>query len=497
MIMALMQLPTELLQQIVPHTLPEGFECLALTCKYLYTLCIPFLENYNNLRFHFRKFEYNKTNKDFRELRYHHDLLRFPDTATSAYSLISRIAIEPTVGRYILEADVSRDSHIYARLLPTVRENAGSETWRDRNEATRQLFADSLYLREAGLDWKEFYGAMMEDVNGWRQSEHAAAFALTLLPNLRVLTPKLSGPRSSAPQKLITTVLQTARENPYGNFSLAQVTTYSGSCDISWVPLLLALPRIKKFWGHGYMGKAEDDNCIESSYLGTDLDSKLEVAGFYDASVDAVAIAGFLKHTPSLKSLTYWHSTKANGGQQDWDLCGLIAAVQDEVGSHLEHLCALTLELRCLITPGKPYLHGFQRLESLELPLDIILCNFEAAHPADHPADHGSLDSNSLIGDIVPASVSVLSLLSPGKSPHDKALELLFRDFASQKQFQTPNLKKILLTCPDDADELYKAQCANLAVEAKRVGVDLTLSEDLCLISTVDLGEDICFPFYS
>ncbi|KAJ6047949.1 uncharacterized protein N7446_011134 [Penicillium canescens] len=491
--MALMQLPTELLQQIIPHTLPEGFEGLVLTCKYLYELCTPFLEHYNNLRFHFQKFEYSKTNKDFREFRYHHDLLRFPDTATSAYSLISRIAIEAAVGHYILEADVSLDSHIYSRLPPTIRQNAGSEAWRDRNESVRQLFAESLYLREAGLDWKEFYSAMMEDVNSWRQSEHAAAFALTLLPNLQVLTAAFSGFRSSAPKKLITAVLQTARQNPHGNVSLAQVTAYSGSCDIPWVPSLLALPRIKRFWGHGYIGKAEDDNCIESRYLGTGLDSRLEVAGFDDMSVDAVAIAGFLKHTPRLKSLTYWHSTKANGGHQDWDLCKFIAAVQYEVGNHLEHLCAITLELRCLITPGKPYLRGFQRLESLELPLDIVLCNLEAAHPADHR----SLDSNSLLGNIIPASVSVLSLLSPGKSPHDKALELLFRDFANQKQFQTPNLKEISLTCPNDADDLYKVQCANLAAEAKRAGTDLTISEDLCLISTVGLGEEKRSPFYS
>jgi hypothetical protein len=493
MVMALMQLPTELLQQIIPHTLPEGFESLALTCKFLYTLCIPFLEYHNNLRFHFQTFEYNKTNKDFREFRYHHDLLRFPDTATSAYSLISRIAIEPVVCRYILEADFSLDSHIYDRIPPTIRENAVFETWRNRGEAVRQLFANSLCLKEAGLDWKEYYSTMMEDVHSWRRSEHAAAFVLTLLPNLEVLTPGFSRFRSPAPQKLITAILQTARRNPRGNASLAQVTAYSGSCDIPWVSSLLALPRIKRFWGHGYIGKAVDDNCNECRYLETNLESTLEVAGFDDTSVDTAAITGFLKHTPCLKSLTYWHSTKANGGHQGWDLCGFIAAVQHEVGSHLEHFCAITLELRCLITSGKPYLRGFERLQSLELPLDIVLCNRRASDPADH----GSLDSDSLLGHIVPASVSVLSLLSPGKSPHDKALELLFRDFASQKQFQTPNLKEISLTCPDDADVLYKAQCANLAAEAKRAGVDLTLSEDPCLISTVGLGEEICFPTYS
>lgn len=312
--MAFMDLPTELMQQIIPYTLPGGFESLALTCKLLYTLCSPFLEHHNNLRFHFRKFEYNKTNKDFREFRYHHDLLRFPDTATSAYSLISRIAIEPVVAGHILEADFSLDSHIYDRIPPPLRERVVHETWRDRGEAVRQLFANSLYLREAELDWEEYYNTMMEDVNSWRRLEHAAAFLLTLLPNLEVLTLKLSEFRSPAPQKLITTILEIARGNPHSNASLSQVNGYSRSCDIPWIPSLLALPCIKRFWGYGHMGKYVGNKINESGYLETDSKSTLEVAGFTDASVDLAAITSFLKDAPCLKSLTFWHSTKAHEG---------------------------------------------------------------------------------------------------------------------------------------------------------------------------------------
>jgi hypothetical protein len=491
--MAFMELPTELMQQIIPYTLPEGFESLALTCKLLYTLCSPFVEHHNNLRFHFRKFEYNKTNKDFREFRYHHDLLRFPDTATSAYSLISRIAIEPVVAGYILEADFSLDSHIYDRIPPPLRERALHETWRDRGEAVRQLFANSLYLREAGLDWEEYYNTMMEDVNSWRRSEHAAAFLLTLLPNLEVLTPEFSEFRSPAPQKLITTILEIARRNPHGNASLAQVNAYSGSCDIPWIPSLLALPRIKRFWGHGHMGKYVGNNINESGYLETDSKSTLEVAGFTDASADLAALTSFLKYAPCVKSLTFWHSTKAHEGHQDWDLCRFISTVQREVGSHLEHLGVINFELHCSITSESPDLRGFERLKRLELPLDIVLCYLKASDTADSEL----LDPGSLLSRIVPASVSVLSLLSPGKSPHDKALKLLFRDFANRKKVQTPNLKEISLTCPNDADVSYKAQCENLKAEAKRADVDLTLSEDPWLISTVGLDEDICFPSYS
>lgn len=150
---------------------------------------------------------------------------------------------------------------------------------------------------------------------------------------------------------------------------------------------------------------------------------------FWEASIDAVAIADFLKRIPCLKTLTYWHSTKDSVGRQDWDLCGFITAVQREVGSHLENLSTITTELRCLISPGRPYLLHFQCLQSLELPLDFVICGLKTTELAYYR----SLDSSSLLGDLVPASVSHLFLFSPGKSPHDNTFDLLFRDFATQK----------------------------------------------------------------
>lgn len=355
----------------------------------------------------------------------------------------------------------------------------------------RQTFAGLSYLREAGLNWEEYYNDMMEDVSNCRYSEHAVAFVLTLLPNLQILRPTGYWGPTPTSQKLINAIIQTVRQNPNGTASLAQVSAIEetrGKYDLSWASSLIALPRIKNFQGGGCIGRVDSDKRIEGRCLRTDLDSKLETAGFWDASIDAVAIADFLKHTPCLTSLTYWHSTKAKGGHRNWDLCVFIAAVQREVGSHLEHLCAITTEIRCLISPGKPYLRGFQRLKGLELPLDIVLCGLKV-----DPADHGSLDSKSLLGEIVPASVSVLSLFSPGKSPHDKALGLLFCDFASQKQLQTPNLKAIFLTCPDDADDLYKAQCATLAAETESAGVNLVLTPDPTSILTVGIDEEQCF----
>lgn len=116
-------------------------------------------------------------------------------------------------------------------------------------------------------------------------------------------------------------------------------------------------------------------------------------------------------------------------------------------------------------------MHDFQQLQKLELPLEIAMCVLTASASADHELD---LDcSESLLGDIVPASVSQLSLISHGTGQHGKALDIMFHDFAIKEASQVPDLKEIHLSCPSKADHLSKEHFAKLAMEAEKVGVAL------------------------
>ena len=90
---------------------------------------------------------------------------------------------------------------------------------------------------------------------------------------------------------------------------------------------------------------------------------------------------------------------------------------------------------------------------------------------SDHELDYGEL----FIGDLVPASVSLLSLISCGTDHHDKALDIMFCHFAAKKNSQLPALKEIHLSCPADADNAYKDQCARLLAETEKAGVVLLL----------------------
>lgn len=103
--MALTRLPNEVLEQVITHTIPEGFQSVALICRKIYTLCIPHISYHNTLRSHFQRFTYFEKMND-------------PSfTIRTAFNLIARIAIEPVIARYILNADFKIDSYVM-RLRP-------------------------------------------------------------------------------------------------------------------------------------------------------------------------------------------------------------------------------------------------------------------------------------------------------------------------------------------------------------------------------------------
>jgi len=168
--MALTRLPTELLDSIITHVLPEGFESVALTCRRIYALCTPFIDRYNRLRSQFQNFTNNEkmTDPSF--------------TIRTAFDLISRIAVEPDVARYVRDVNFKIDSFLnYGRPRELV-----ADVRCDRSVV--RLFADSRYLEQAGLDWKEYFAEIEEDIKAARYSQHATAFLLTLLPNVEKLT---------------------------------------------------------------------------------------------------------------------------------------------------------------------------------------------------------------------------------------------------------------------------------------------------------------------
>lgn len=481
--MALTRLPVELLESIITHASPEGFESVALTCRLIYAVCTPFIQNHNTLRSRFHNFTYYENTSD-------------PiNTIRTAFDLITRIAVEPVVARYIQYADFEMDSY-FTRGRP--RELLADVHC---DGAVLRLFADSPDLKQAGLDWQELYAKIDEDLQAVRYSQHAASFLMTLLPNAKILTlPKRWKPLN-ATDKLINVIVRTAKQShlPEDRPSLAQVTRFETSVslvpqdrfDLDWVNSFLTLPQIRSFCGRSCVAIGDDGHKnIASNNPEGGFGKTLIAVNLMACCIDEVGIADFLQQTTRLRTLRYSHVTKAHRGPQEWNICKFITAIERKVGSHLEELSISIRELRGSIAPGKVSMRGFQRLRKLEFPLEIAVCNIIAATPCraattpnqalvvkdDSTDEHPDLKNDeSFIDDLVPDSVCQLSLISNGTNDHAKALDVMFRHFATRKKSTLSALKEIQLSCPDNADDAYKEQCARLLAEAEKIGVVLHL----------------------
>ncbi len=304
--MALTRLPTELLDKILEQTLPEGFESVALTCREIYQLCKPFIKHHNTLRSQFRKFTYYEKMAD-------------PSfTIRTAIGLIRRIAVEPVVARYIRQADFEVDTRSRPyELLASVNSKG----------AIVRLLTNSPYLQQAGLDWKEYYAQIEEDLKAPRYSQHAAAFLLTLLPNVERLTLPELWKANDATDKLIKAVILRAKQShlPYNRPSLAQITKFGQSgflgpqeqFDFNWAIPFLALPRMRSFRGPSCVATDDGHKSIICKDPYRRFGETLEAVHLVSCCINEVGIADFLRHTTRLRTLRYSHSTRRNGYSHD------------------------------------------------------------------------------------------------------------------------------------------------------------------------------------
>ena len=477
--MALTRLPTELLETIITHVLPEGFESVAVTCRKIYTSCIPFIQRHNALRSRFHDFTY-------------HENLKHPSPIiATAGDLIRRIAVEPVVARYIRYANFKLDS---PRCYTKPRGFVGDS---DCREGVTRLFANCPYLEQAGLDWEDYLDKIEEELNVGRlphYSQHAAAFLLTLLPNVERLTLPWCWKPLDATNKLIDAIVHKAKQSHSlcDRPSLAQITRFEPHVssvprdrfDLRLASPFLALPRIRSFRGPSCIVMDDNHRSIVPQDPHYSFGEALESVSFVACCLDEVGIADFLKDTKRLRTLRYSHSTKDNVSPQCWDICKFVAAIERQVGSHLVELSVSIGEPFGSIAPGKASMRGFPCLRQLEFPLEIVMCNLTAAacrvstpdeSPVGGSSDH-ELDCDALsIGNLVPASVSVLSLISHGTDYYDKVLDVMFQDFAVRKEIALPALKEIHLICPSVADEAYRDHCTRLLAEIQKAGVILYL----------------------
>jgi hypothetical protein len=462
----LTSLPPELLDLIIAHSLPRTFENLATVNKALYARCTPFLARHNALRSQYHSFAYDA---------------HTCDTPAAASDLLALIASNPLVARYIRSAILLDDSRFLAHLRARGHAPKAAPRIADGGAMVR-LFAESTHLARAGLDWRDFYARFAADVAEMRYSQNGSVFLLTLLRDAESLVVPRDWEQDGATSRLLDVLVGEARGGRELASGLRCVSSVAGSlsvserekCGLSWARPFLALPDLKSFSAPGSFAVGATPTSLAFGVSPRVADA-LEVAHLCGCCIDAAGISNFLKHTPRLKTLQYSHSTQHDHLPADWDICEFINAVAREAGDHLIALSVTILDLRGRILPGRASIRSFQRLKKLEFPLDLVMCNINAAGftgtittSLQRVFNSGQ---NPFVRDLVPASVKHLSLRSMGMGPRDVALDALFGHFRTVRRAQLPQLQEMHIACKQEADEVYKMQCNRIVAEGEREGV--------------------------
>jgi hypothetical protein len=484
--MALTDLPLELLDIIIEYSLSLSFLNFATTCKKIYTRCKPFIKRHNELRYRFRDFEY-----------YYDSASRDNSNAVVAASdLILLLAAEPIIARYIRSANLKFDSrfilHARHRSFRLVLEGGGLRKPVPSIEEGGdivQLFANSTHLRRAGLDWKEFYSKFAEDVQGERYSQHGSAFLLTLLEHTEKLTIPVAWKPDAATDQLINILVGETAQSSFSSAGLRSITSFRGTISesesekwgLSFARPFLALPGLKCFSAFYSFALGNHPQSLAFSNP-THFADALQEAHLGRCCMDDEGISRFLKHTPRLKTLTYYHDTQHDFLPSAWNICKFVNAVAREAGTHLIEFSVGTVSSwGGSILPGRVSARGFQKLEKFELPLDIVMCNIHAAGVTGSIANsmqrlfNGSWDP--FVRDIIPPSVTHLVLKSEPFSPYDRALDALFGNFRAIRRTQWINLQEVKIHCKQQSDSAYKKKCNSIVAECLRGGVIVNLAQ--------------------
>ncbi|KAH7304318.1 hypothetical protein B0I35DRAFT_465302 [Stachybotrys elegans] len=413
----LADLPVEVVTRIITHALPEGFESLALSCKDIYRLCTPYIARHNLLRKQFDWVAYCPNPSAVRN-----DPLWRP--LHNAFGLLERIADEPNVACYIRQAEFTWDSFKPGITMPPNVPDI------DDGGPVLELLADSAFLRRAGLDYRDFYSRIAQDLPWfWEPAEVSDKLLNIIAADARH---PLRSPASLANLTRLDVDMHPPRELIKG---------------VDFVKLwpLLTLPEMRTFRVERLVASG-----LPGRQVPPGLGERLQHAYMLYSYVDQSIMAQLLRASVQLETLAYSHCALPDDTMSvPWDFGSFLHMLECETGSHLQRLY---VEGHCPLAPDAFSIRRFRQLRKLILPLEFFKCSMSYAAQKMGKSLAG-LTKNDIhklglqLGNFIPASVTEVTLLSPGHDSHVKVLEVLFYEFAALRATLLPALKRIVLEC--------------------------------------------------
>ncbi|KAF2202682.1 hypothetical protein GQ43DRAFT_391657 [Delitschia confertaspora ATCC 74209] len=447
--MRLLDLPGELIDEIINYTCPDGLESFALSCKAVYQRAYTQMEKHNALRT-----QWQHTRND--------TTARYADSLR----ILSKICAAPRIGWYIEQLDLwDKRVGVEGEVVDDFREDS------EVMERVRSAVRASSFLRDAGVDADEWWEKItVEDDDGadpddWLGTPFTDVFLLSLLPNLRELQlyrGTYFGPVQPPPndEVLLVKVLDAivARANSDnedgGEKALGKLRTilpflaegYEERAPLQCLEPFLRLHSLQELFGVSLIAVEDGYTGVPFSWLHPGQISYLKRIELAYCCMDSEGIWTLLSRTPHLTSFAYSHQSKWHGCEHNWNAGAFIEAIARTVGPTLTSLAITVDLLRVNIINGASSFHSFPQLQHLEIGMQVFY-----GPPVESGQERGINLENSdgtlwtendipCLGSMLPDLIRTCDLNTDFDSLHTKALDSLLKNI---KEERTQRLKEL------------------------------------------------------
>ncbi|KAF2275253.1 uncharacterized protein EI97DRAFT_379811 [Westerdykella ornata] len=376
--MGLLQLPGEVLDEIIDFAVPDGLENFALSCKLIYA------------RASSQIFHHNRRTR------------------------IGRYAAQPSNDRgkpLLLLFEISRDPSVadYIDVLnlrnPNPDDNASGSTqltdeFRMEEEAMdgiKNMVTQSAWLESAGVNVEDWWDAMMDedetvdDEDDFEGVPCTVVSLLSQLPNLRSLqlpeTWVQFRPESALTDRERQLLYVLDALVAYSNAGAKGVgrplqhletllpfspSGYEARAALQSVEPFLALKGLRELFGVALIAVDDSYTGIPFRWRSDHAISSLRRIELAHCCIDADGISEFLSRTPQLEIFRYSHETKWHGCEHDWNAGAFIGAIARHCGATITEMAITIDEMYGDIINGASSFLAFNNLRTLEVDVQIF-----------------------------------------------------------------------------------------------------------------------------
>ncbi len=476
--MRLLDLPVELLDQIIGLTMPSGIEAFALCCKSVYARATSTIREHNSLKRQWR----------------------CTGIGDGRYNNILRILYDISCNRIISQ-------YIESLLLwdPVIR-YTGEEVYQELDEealnSIKKTVLESEYFRNAGAQVSEEWWEKVlyeneaapneDDPRGDENAWFTTVSLLGQLPNLKTLQLPAGWyaerrqymENRDVEDQLMTVmdaIIKSANDVDHHDKALGKLEYilpsteegYEERFPLQCLESLMKLRSLKELYAVSCIAVYDGYTGLPFEWRTPGITSGLKRIELTHCCMDEGGISILLSHTPLLTVFKYSHQTKWHGFLHDWNAGAFIDSIAEHCGQSITDL-AITLDgMFGDIINGASSFRAFPNLRSLEF--DLRICYGPPLESGQKQGMAGevpegqtpwSIEDIPCLGYMLPEGVMDVQINTDHEDQDKTALEILLKDFKIRREERLKNL--VLLTVRqyrgDSARTLVKRAGGKLSV---------------------------------